>query len=511
MPFDSILFPGHHRPTPDADVTQPECFADLHLDQVISAVTTEHDGVDLARYFHVPLRDTATVTYRHEVFGDLERDEIRRAVESFVANMDTMRQRLHQAQRLWHPLQQQGWFVYAVETYCDAVKLLHDTLSGFDLSASGLRRFTDHVTHYIRGQGFQTLVTETSAVQIELRQIRYNVHVDGLRVHVERFDGEADYSAQIAATFERFAINAGKDYHVRLPDFADMNHVEEQILERVAHLYPKPFERLAEFHTSNTDFADPVIIKFDREIRFYLAYLAFISQLRNAGLPFVYPDITSRPGVMAVEGGFDLALASKQVAEGSPVVGNDFQLSGAERIFVITGPNQGGKTTLARAIGQCAYLAALGCPVPGRRAVLTLPDRIYTHFERQESLSTLRGKLDDELVRIHDILGQATDTSVIVMNESFASTTVNDALMIGTEVLKRMIGLGCVAVYVSFLDELSSFDPACVSMVGEVAPDDPTQRTFRFTRRPADGLAYASALAEKYRLNHEVLLERIAR
>jgi DNA mismatch repair protein MutS len=193
------------------------------------------------------------------------------------------------------------------------------------------------------------------------------------------------------------------------------------------------------------------------------------------------------------------------------LVRNDFGLGGAERILVITGPNQGGKTTFARTVGQLTHLAALGCPVPAGRAKLMMPDHIFTHFERQESLATLHGKLENELVRIHDILSQATANSVIVMNESFGSTTVDDALLIGTDVLQRIIAVRSVAVYVTFLDELASLNTACVSMVGEVAHDDPTQRTFRFTRRPADGMAYAAALADKYGLTREVLAERIKR
>src|SRR5262249_7417479 len=133
------------------------------------------------------------------------------------------------------------------------------------------------------------------------------------------------------------------------------------------------------------------------------------------------------------------------------------------------------------------------------------------HFERQETLATLRGKLDNELVRIHDILSTATADSIIVMNESFSSTTVDDSVLIGTEVLQRIIASGCVAVYVTFLDELAILDPVCVSMVGGVQPRDLTQRTFRFTRRRADGMAYAAALAAKYGLTHEDLLERITR
>jgi DNA mismatch repair protein MutS len=218
-----------------------------------------------------------------------------------------------------------------------------------------------------------------------------------------------------------------------------------------------------------------------------LFYLAFVSRFGMAGLTFSYPEVTAETGAVSVDEASDLALAVKSTGEHQPVVCNDFALSQAERIFVVTGPNQVGKTTYAEMIGQCAYLASLGCPVPAKRARLTLPDHIYTHFERRESLSTLHGKLDDELVRIHDILSRATDASII-MNESFSSTTLDDALLIGTEILQRIIELDCVAVYVS-----------------------PTRRTFKFIRRPADGLAHATALANKYGLDHDTLRRRIAR
>jgi DNA mismatch repair protein MutS len=147
--------------------------------------------------------------------------------------------------------------------------------------------------------------------------------------------------------------------------------------------------------------------------------------------------------------------------------------------------------------------------VPARWARFTLPDRIYTHFDRSEVLSTPHGKLEDELIRIRDILSGATATSVIIMNESLSSTTVADALLIGTEILGRIIALRCVAVCVTFLDELAGLDQACVSMVGEVALDERFTRTFTFTRRRADGLAYAAALADRHGLNPDVLRRRI--
>jgi len=289
----------------------------------------------------------------------------------------------------------------------------------------------------------------------------------------------------------------------------EMDHVEAQILTLVARLYPDIFGHLDAYCTKNEKYLDETLAIFDREVQFYMAYLEYMAKLKRAGLQFCYPHMSETGKDVYDYEGFDLALASKLITEKSPVVCNDFALKGTERIVVVTGPNQGGKTTFARTFGQVHYLASLGCPVPGRQAQLFLFDRLLTHFEKEETITDLRGKLQDDLVRIHTILQQATSNSIVILNEMFTSTTVNDALFLSQKIMEAIMSLDALCVWVTFIDELVSFGEKTVSMVSTVVPENPAMRTYKIVRKQASGLAYALAIAEKHRLTYDGVKERI--
>ena len=510
--FSGLLFATVRQPQDRQPSDDGGFLIDLNLDQVIDAVAADREHQDLIREtLSQRIRDEAALKNRHDVFRDLEDPAVFDCVTAFCGRVRQVRAHLDQLGGMRSAQQREGWFLDAASIYCEAVQALSASLSQPELTSAGLRSFRDYLAAYVARDSFIKLAADTARRKEDLAKITYLVRIKGPRVEVSRFEGEPDYSAEIAETFSRFRQGDTRDYLIKYRGWPGMNHVGAQILDFVARLYSDEFGALAEFGREHAGFLDQAIRRFDREIQFYLAYLSYLAPMRSAGLSFCYPELTGGSDKdVSATGTFDLALAAKLAGGNKTVVTNDFHLADPERVIVVSGPNQGGKTTFARTFGQLHHLAATGCPVPGTAARCFLADQLFTHFEREEDLANLTGKLEDDLLRIQRVLRAATPDSIVIMNEIFTSTTLSDAKFLGEQVMKKVIDLDLLCVYVTFVEELASLGPTVVSMASTIVPDDPAERTYKVLRKPADGLAYALAIARKRRVTYEQLTERLS-
>jgi hypothetical protein len=506
--FAGVLFPS---PSPKLVEREPEFFHDLNLDQFLDAILEGREHLRLAPFFYTPLSSVAEVEYRHGVVRDLADPGLRAGVTAFCAGMQATREALAWSGKIGFPIQKQARVLEAALAYVDAVRTLADALHSSPPGSQAFQSLSAYLTWYLDSPGFGRLHSEAATVNAELRKVTYRLKIAAGTVTVSATREEDDYRADVEETFARFREGAVKDYRSKLSRTIEPNHVEAHIIERLARLYPAPFQALERFSRDHKGFGDETVTTFDREVQFFLAFLEGVEHLGDGGLPICLPEVHEETSSVRACGAYDPVLAQKLLAEENEVVCNDFHLDPPERLLVVTGPNQGGKTTFARMFAVLHYLAALGLPVPARDAQLLLSDRIFTHFEHGENLGELTGKLQDDLVRIHGILAEATPRSLIAVNEIFTSTSLEDAVALGAKVLAQIVEVGALCVCVTFLDELAQDDESTVSMMSTVDPDDPVRRTFKVMRRPPDGLAYAEAIAHKYGVTYEALKRRLAR
>lgn len=486
----------------------PDFWSDLHLDKVVEAIVEGKEEYGLRPLFYTPLHDIGSIDYRQRVLRDLERPAAFHRLTTFSREMRAVRQTLPAADGRYYKYQRERLFLDAVACYCKAVASLAGDLPLFGFQSPGLMSFHAFLATYCGEDSFVKLYTETSGLLKELGAVAYCVLIKDLRVQVRPYNGQPDYLPIVERLFGKFDPSTPHEL-LREPNTRPaMNHVEARILEGVAALFPELFRKLDAYCQQHAGFMNETIVVFDREIQFYLSWLDYIGKMKASGLPFCYPELTADKAVDSSQS-YDLALAAKLIEKRQTVISNDFAMGGRDRILVITGPNQGGKTTFARTFGQLHYLAALGLTVPGAYARLFLFDRLYTHFEKEEDAGTLRSKLEDDLIRIRDIIDQATGASIVIMNESLSSATLQDAITMSKKVIEYIVRKDLLCVWVTFIEEIIPMSNTIVSMVAAIEPDNPARRTFRVVRKKADGLAYAYSLAEKYHVTHDWLKQRL--
>lgn len=506
----SVLDPPGSAAAGDAASELPDSFRDLNLDQLVDDMAQGREAASVRALFARPLLGADAIRYRQDVFRDLERAACAAAVHAFGAAMQTVRADLENARVFHHPRQRDWWRLEAVLAYCEGAEAFALALAAAETRSAALRALTGYAVAYVASDGFRTLAEEARAIARDLGAVVYSVRLRDARVTVLPYRGEADVTEIVARTFARFRRGPGRDYRVKAVESLEMNHVEGQILDRVAALFPDVFgrlEALAGGGSPPASFLDPVLVAFDRDVQFYLAYLAYIEPVRKVGLALCYPEMVATDEDSACRSAFDLVLAHNLALEGKAAVASDWQAAGGERGFIVTGPNHGGKTTFARTVGQLHVLAAIGCPVPGVSARLAAVDRVFTHFEREErAAESPQSKFEDDLVRVRAILAEATPRSLIVINEMLASTTLRDGEAIGRRVLELLAATGARYVWVTFIETLATLD-GVVSLAA--VTDEHLASTFQVLRRPPTGVAHALALARRYGLDEDAVRRRL--
>lgn len=252
------------------------------------------------------------------------------------------------------------------------------------------------------------------------------------------------------------------------------------------------------------------------DLQFILAVTNIHKKLLGSGVPVskpIYHEKSER--VFHAEGLYNPVLAIRMSELGqSGIVGNNFEFDENGQIFILTGPNNGGKSVFLSSIGLAQVLAGLGMLVPAKRIEISPVDRLFVHFPKYSN-SEKMGRLEDECVRIKEIFKDLNAESLCLFDETFSSTDSEEGCQIAFEILRAVESLGARALFGTHFHNIvrhiedEKAEGRCVGfdyLSAGISHNE--KRTYKITRTKPSGKSHASDIAAKYGLSFNSLVNK---
>lgn len=264
----------------------------------------------------------------------------------------------------------------------------------------------------------------------------------------------------------------------------------------------RKLEKAALTHLWNffQDFTDRLSDYFETfryQIAFYLGCQHLYARFSELSIPLCFPTIPESPqNIIAFEGLYDLSLS---VMIRQQPVGNKIHKENI-KLFIISGANQGGKSTFLRSFATAQVMMHAGIFVPALSYHCSLCGSIFTHFTRREDAAMNSGRLDEELERMHAILEHVKPNDMVFLNESFSSTTEKEGSVIAFDIAKAFyesnIKLFTVTHLHEFTQRVFEVNPEYAVFYSAQRKEDGT-RTFKMIEMPPSKTSFGMDLYEE--------------
>ena len=400
-------------------------------------------------------------------------------------------------------IQKAAWHISEVLQYGEALQELLTALREADIQSLGMLSLRESLEQYLASEDFTAMYQTACELLQERNSFRFRISYANNQMIVSE--------EEISGTYESFLKNSftEPDKPMKSPyaDNLDLTALETEIMAILQKKRPEFFKKSLAFYERYKDYAKEEYLLLGKELAYYLAFYKFEEMMQKLGFAFTSPSVDEKQDMFAT-GLYDLALAYVNSGEGKAVTSNDMVYHQGETFIVLTGPNQGGKTTFARSLGQMMYFTKMGLDVPAMAANVHHFNHILTHFTVEESVETGRGKLQEELVRLKPMMAGESTNDFVIINELFTTAANYDAIIMGQRVLQYFIGQKCRGIYVTHLKELTESHESVVSMRAML--DEQGKQNHKIVRKEAEDIACAINQVNKYRLNYEQLKERLS-
>lgn len=557
MPMEkmSLLYPGEKAP---AYHELPSLTAhDLSLDLLSEALSEDKKEQAVIYYYLTHLTDDSRVAeYRSGIFQDIRSfPEIRESLKEIFEKIDFLRQfgsfqKITDASGVWELVHRMN----EMDEYISSVEAIAKTLTDIPIKSDGLKALRDYATGLYQEAGFfelkkdiEELKKDTNEIKSVTLGVNLNDRYEPSSVGIVSVNSKYYTKSNVISHFSDFVAGDKKSFtyepqtsndflpdskgsSIGLPPLLSLallnpedrgNDVIRSMDRAMGRMIGKVVRKLKAVISRHVNVSTEIITGMIPEFMYYIRFAEYVEKMEAFGFSFCTPRaLPSSDRTLEAKNLYNLKLAnevqkSPSGRTASDVIGNDLDFSFEHRIYILTGANRGGKTTFTQAVGLSFVLAQGGISVPADSFAYSPVDNIFTHYPADENQTMDLGRLGEETKRFRELYLSATDKSLLLLNESFSTTSYEEGYYIARDVVKALKYLGVRTIYNTHMHKLA--EEAKIMNEEEAAPDmvaslvarsDEGKRSFHMVVAPPEGLSYARDIAEKYGVTFRQLREK---
>jgi DNA mismatch repair ATPase MutS len=390
------------------------------------------------------LTDSNAIAYRQQILGDClqHADTVREIYELAV-------EAIQREKKIWGYMKSPNSILWraveALELFVSMIKRLRQIAEehGGQFRSEGFVRFFAMVTQELDDEYFHVLQEHLSQLKFQngvLFSAQLGKGVKGTHYVLRR----PLYERQ---SWIKSIFSKGKSaYSFEIDGRDESGH------QALSELREKGINVVANVLAQSTDHILSFFTMLQTELAFYVSCLNLHEQLVRKGEPTCVPvPLASDRLALSAEGLYDVCLMLRLDTR---VVGNDLAADN-KRLVIITGANQGGKSTFLRSVGLSYLMMQCGMFVAADQFSASVCTGVFTHYKREEDATMKSGKLDEELSRISIIADHIGSGCILLCNESFSSTNEREGSEIGRQVIQALVEAGIKVFYVTHIFELA--------------------------------------------------------
>ncbi len=560
----SILFP-HYDEVTYKQLSDTTCH-DLGMDELLPEMAEKPDEQNLIRdvLSHMT-SDPGVAAYRVEVFTDIYNSkELRDRIMDVFDRIEHIRdfESIHKSYEgitLWHLFRR----LDELREYILCVEELRACLSETKVESEGLRGLREYVDELYNEAGFAGMKNDLEKLHIkasEIRSITVGINVNDrleatglglISVNDKPFKKSGVISGFSDAISSGDRLNKGSEWSgdmhyypssksgndtlfrslkkgagvfcLQRTPFVDTRTrssivtgvMDEKGKDTAYYLEAEMNRMMSKLSRDMRDilsaYSDVAIINISSlipEFVYYIRMAEFIEKYTEKGYSFCIPKTADKT---TVKDFFNLRLAVN-VGDPSEIVKNDIGFDDVQRIFILTGANRGGKTTLTQGVGLLFLMAQGGVYTPAGSFEYKPVDAIYTHFPADEDKTTDLGRLGEECKRFKEIYDASTADSLILLNETYSTTSFEEGYYIARDSVKALLRKSVRMIYNTHMHKLGqditeiNSEDIQARAVSMIMRTEENRRSFKVELAPPEGISFASDIAKKYGVTYDQLV-----